>query len=126
MKLPFGFGDVDWSDWVRGLFAAFISGGASAVVSGIAVSTSDPDHFAFGTTKFYELVFSVFMASGLLNMFSFLRTKPIPDLKTVTTTVTTTGKATDPNPLVKTTVRETQVVAASTPTPAPVTIEPKQ
>lgn len=45
MNLPLGFGRLDVSDWVRGLMAAFISGGASAVTSGVTVNMLDPEHY---------------------------------------------------------------------------------
>ena len=41
MKLPFDFGDLDVAEWIRGAIAAFVSGGASAVTSGITVSALD-------------------------------------------------------------------------------------
>lgn len=84
MQLPLGLGRVDWTDWVRGLLASFIIGGSNAVVSGGIVAINDPQKYAVGTFQFFELIASVFVVSGTLNMLSFLRTKPIPDLKIVT------------------------------------------
>jgi hypothetical protein len=107
-QLPFGFGQLDFEDWVQGLVSAFIGGGAAAVVSGVVVSVKDPDHYSIGGASFYQLVFAVFMASGLLNAMAFLRTKPIPDKlveKTVEVTKTTGKPAT-----VVTTVKETATV----------------
>jgi len=106
MKLPLGFGELDFSDWLRGLLAAFITGGSSAVVSGVVVTANDPQHYALGTVKFFEVVGSVFLVSGTLNMFSFLRTKPLPELKVVTTTVQKTEPL-RPSGTVVTTVAET-------------------
>lgn len=79
MNLPLGFGSLDFSDWVRGIVSAFVSGGASAVSSGIVVSNNDPKDYAIGTHKFYTLVWTVFATAGLLNAVAFLRTKPVPE-----------------------------------------------
>jgi hypothetical protein len=102
MKLPLGFGEIDWSDWLRGLFAAFISGGASAVTSGFVVSVNDPKDYAPGSSNFFWLVFSVFCASGLLGAMAFLRTKPIPDMKTVKSTIQVTEQGDAPPKTVST------------------------
>jgi hypothetical protein len=106
MTLPAGFGNIDWTDWVRGLLSSFVVGGSNAVVSGGIVSLNDPEKYAFGTFKFFELIGSVFVVSGTLNMLSFLRTKPLPELKTVTTTTQTT-EVVKPAAVVVTTVEET-------------------
>jgi len=112
MQLPLGFGRLDFEDWFRGLIAAFVSGGASAVTSGLVVSLNDPKDYAIGTTKFYNLVWSVFVMAGLIGAIAFLRTKPLPDLKTVTTAVATTTQPGQP-PKVVTTVQETHVEPAA-------------
>jgi hypothetical protein len=91
MTLPLGFGTLDWSDWLRGVISAFIGGGAGAVTSGIVVSLGDPQQYNMGTQKFYVLVGSVFLMSGLMNLMAFLRNKPIPDIiKTTTDTISVT------------------------------------
>ena len=90
MKLPLGLGTLDWSDWARGLVAAFVSGGASAVTTGVVVSIKDPVHYATNSKDFFELVTSVFVMSGIMSGMSFLREKPLPGTKTtVEQTVTT-------------------------------------
>lgn len=88
MKLPMGFGDLDLTDWMRGLISAFVSGGATSVSTSLVGSALTKD-LAIGTGKFFVLVGTTFVVSGTLSMMNFLRTKPIPDLKTVTTTVST-------------------------------------
>ncbi len=108
MTLPLGFGKLDFQDWFRGLIAAFVSGGASAVTSGLVVSLNDPKDYAIGTTKFYNLVWSVFVMAGLIGAIAFLRTKPLPELKTVQSTVETTLQPGAP-PKVVTTVQETRI-----------------
>ena len=83
MNLPNGFGRLDFSDWLYGLGAAFIGGGAGAVSAGLGVSMLDPKDWNLGTGKLYALVGSVFVINGLLNMMAFLREKPLPGIKAV-------------------------------------------
>ncbi len=114
MQLPLGFGELDFGDWAKGLISAFVSGGATAVTGGAAVTMVDPDHFAVGTSKFIEVTAAMFLMSGTMSMFAFLRTKPIPDVKTITTAVATTVQAGLP-PKIVTTVQETHVEAVKGP-----------
>ena len=114
MTLPLGFGTLDWDDWIRGLISAFVGGGASAVTSGIAVRVGDPQQYNMATQKFYVLVGSVFVMSGLINMMAFLRNKPMPDIKTVTTTETVEHQV-HPPATVTTTVEETKMSPAVKP-----------
>lgn len=104
-QLPGGLGNLDWSDWIKGIVAAFISGGAGAVTSGVVVSVGDPQQYNMGTQKFYMLVGSVFLMSGVLNMMAFLRTKSLPDVKQRETTVESMDGQ------IKTTVKETEMVS---------------
>ncbi len=90
MKLPAGFGDLDFSEWVRSLLAAFIGGGAGGFAGGIVVTVKDPEHYAMWSWNFFQVVGSVFLVSGFMNAMAFLRTKPLPEVKHVTTTVRTT------------------------------------
>jgi hypothetical protein len=103
-QLPAGLGNLDWSDWIKGIVAAFVGGGAGAVTSGVVVSLGDPQQYNMGTQKFYVLVGTVFAMSGMMNMMAFLRTKPLPDVKQRETTVESMGGQ------VKTTVKETEMV----------------
>jgi len=99
-------GYLDWGDWVYGLVSGFISGGASAVVAGVVVSFKDPEHYNPFTKNFYEVLFAVFLAAGVLNVMAFLRNKPLPNVKQVETTT----KTVEPGPpTVVTTVKETHV-----------------
>ena len=111
MKLPLGFGSLDWSDWGRGVIAAFIGGGSSAVTAAFVAPALTPD-LAAGTGKWFALVGSMFAMSGTINMFSFLRTKPLPDLKTVTTTVSSVTAPGTP-PITVKTVAETHTESPS-------------
>lgn len=108
MNLPLGFGKIDWSDWVRGIVAAFISGGAAAVTSGVTVNMLDPDRYNIHTGSFYVLILAMFAANGTLNMMAFLREKPLPELKTVVSTVETTRTPGIPTTTVVT-VKETSI-----------------
>lgn len=73
---------LGFRDWIRNLIAAFITGGASAVVSGITVSTMDPSDYAVGTHKFYTLVMTMFIVNGIIGMMAYLKQKPLPDITT--------------------------------------------
>jgi hypothetical protein len=108
-QLPLGFGTLDWSDWLRGVISAFVGGGAGAVTSGVVVSLGDPQQYNMGTQKFYVLVGSVFLMSGMMNLMAFLRNKPMPDVKTVTTVETVEHQA-HPPATVTTTVEKTEMV----------------
>jgi hypothetical protein len=107
MRLPLGFGTISFSngaEWLRSLVAAFVSGGASAFTSGLVVASSDPDHFALGMPNSYALMWKVFLVAGTGSAMAFLRSSPLPELKTVTTVVQTTQK--QPESIVQTTVKE--------------------
>ena len=114
MRLPLGFGSLDFGDWIRGLMSAVISGGASSVTAGFVVGAKDGDHFAVGSWNSIELMGTVFLATGILSGFNFLRTKPLPDVKVVKTTVETTSVAKKPDIVVKT-VEETRMEPRSEP-----------
>lgn len=105
MTLPLGLGDVDLTDWVRGLFGAAIQGGAGAVTASFVASTMSKD-LAIGSAKFFELVFTVFAVNGTLGFFAFLSKQPLPPIKTVTTSVQSTQIGSAP-PMVTTKVSET-------------------
>ncbi len=82
MKLPAGFGNLDWSDWLRGVVAGFVTGGSTAGVAIYGLAATDPAHAVS-----LSVVWSVFLAGGVLGMLAFLRQKPLPDMKKVETTV---------------------------------------
>ena len=110
MHLPLGLGRIDFTDWVRGVFAAFISGGASAVTSGVVVSSKDPSHYAPGSLDFFELVASVFFMNGLIGMMFFLREKPLPDIVTTTETELKTVRVGSAIPVATLTTKETTTI----------------
>jgi hypothetical protein len=107
MLLPLGWGDLDFSEWFRGLIAAFVSGGASAITSGITVSAMDSRDYNLATGKIYALMGAMFAVNGLMGAAMFLRNKPVPDHKIVTTTIQeTTVRPTKPATTVVRTVEE--------------------
>jgi hypothetical protein len=106
MKLPLGFGTVEFDDWARGLIAAFISGGSSAVTSAFAAKIVLPG--AMGVAQFFELAGSVFVVTGALQFFGYLAQKPLPAMKEVVKTIETTEVPRKPTVTV-TTVEETHV-----------------
>lgn len=68
--------------WLKGLGAAFIGGGASAVTSGLTSMGIAPDKFNMtdlaGVTRLLVLIAANFLISGILSMFFFLRQSPLP------------------------------------------------
>jgi hypothetical protein len=97
---------LDLDGWIRGLLSAGISGGASAITGGIVVTGVDPQHYNFQAGKFWILVGTLFVVNAVVSMAKFLQAHPIPEVKTVTTTVEVTeqGKMA---PKTVTTVEET-------------------
>ena len=92
-----GFGKLDWGNWLYGLFAGFIGGGANAVTGGIVVSQFDPHDFNFSTGKFWFLLGSMFLVNGAMSAFWFLKQHPLPTIETVTTTITATQQEYPPS-----------------------------
>ena len=99
--------NLDWGSWIYGLLYGAISGGASAVVSGVTVALNDPKDYGVGSGKFMELVITVFMANAAMSMFLYLKQTPLPAVKTVTT-VQTVEQETKPTKTI-TTVEETKL-----------------
>jgi uncharacterized membrane protein len=109
MMLPAGFGELDWSNWVKGIMSGFISGGASAVVSGFTVGLMDSKDYNFQNGKLWTLIVTLFIVNGVLGMMLYLTKSPLPGVKQITTTVQTTEIKTKPAATVVTTVEETHV-----------------
>lgn len=124
MNLPMGFGTLDWSDWIRGVLAAFIGGGATAVSGAFALALNDPKDFNLQAGMFWSTIGTMFAISGVINLMMFLRTKPLPDFKTVTTTTETTKQTTPATQVVKR-VEEVQQVPVKTPVVTEITKDPK-
>jgi hypothetical protein len=100
---------LDIDGWLRGLFSAGISGGASAVVGGFTVSGMDPKDYNFATAKFYILIGALFTTNAVVSIAKFLSQQPLPGLKQVEKTVQTITPATNDSPKVIETVKEIHV-----------------
>lgn len=67
----------DWTDWMRGVFGALISGGAGSVASGFAANLADPAH----DINIFRVMWMTFIVSGVVSLAKYLQTSPVPDLK---------------------------------------------
>lgn len=93
---------LDFNGWLRGLFSAGISGGASAIVGGFTVSGMDPHDYNFSNAKFYILVGALFATNAIVSMAKFLAASPLPGIKEVTTTKQTVTSDTAPTKVIET------------------------
>lgn len=72
--------NLDWTDWIRGVVAAFIGGGAGAVSAAFGVAISDPDHFNLSNPhRLIVAIWFTFLINGVITLAAFLRQKPVPD-----------------------------------------------
>jgi hypothetical protein len=110
--------NLDVDGWLRGLFSAGISGGASAVVGGFTVSGMDPKDYNFAQAKFYILVGALFATNAVVSIAKFLAAQPLPTMKTVATTTQITEQANKP-PIVVTRTTETHVEPIAPAAPKP-------
>lgn len=72
---------MTWKHWLHGLLAAFIGGGSGAVTAGFSATLIDPEHFnlAHGLGHTLELMGTVFVVSGTLAAFAYLKKSPLWD-----------------------------------------------
>lgn len=72
--------------WLRGLIAAFVGGGASAVTSGIITPAIAPQAFNFHAqlSPLLQLMTALFLANGLLTAFAYLARSPVPQAEVIT------------------------------------------
>lgn len=82
MKLPLGLGKLDWSEWLMGLGAAVIGGGATAAIAAVSFA---PSHWANHPEELYSMLWSMFGIGCVLNGLMFIRQKPLPSVITTTT-----------------------------------------
>jgi len=77
--------------WIRGLAAALIGGGSSAVTATVSASLIAPGTFNVGSQlhNFLTLAGATFIIGGLLHTASYLAQSPIPQEETTITTTTT-------------------------------------
>ncbi len=99
---------LDWGNWLYGLVAGFVGGGAGAVVSGVTASMLVPDRLAIGSSKFFVLIGIVFLAHGCISTMMYLQQNPLPkkitvDEATLKSVVVDAGKTTSTETAVKTT-----------------------
>lgn len=99
-------GQLDFGDWIKGLVAAFIGGGAGAFSAGLSAIVVDQHDFNIYTSKFWELVLGTFVIGGLVPFFAYLHQKPVPDTKDVEHSVKTISQGDKP-PVVIETTKET-------------------
>lgn len=108
-------GYLAWDDWLYGLVAAVVGGGSGAVASAAGLMVIDPKTFNLQKSGLlFKTVAVIWAFNGVLQGLAFLRTRPLPELKTV---VTTTQKTTQVEPKVKVveTVQETKVEPVAAP-----------
>lgn len=102
-------GEIDLTDWLRGLIGGIVSGGANAIIGGFGVAMVDPTHFGVGTADSFKVMGTLFLFNGLLGGAAFLAKKPVPDIRTVTNTVQTTERRPEEKKVVVSTTEETHV-----------------
>lgn len=90
-QLPGNLGTIDWTNWVRGLLAATIGGGAGAVQSGFGTMVVDPKDFNIYTGKLYMVMGVCFCFSGIMSMMTYLHNKPIPEIVRFTNETSPSG-----------------------------------
>lgn len=103
--IPFG-GSFNWSDWGRGLIAAFIGGGSGAFSAGLSSIAVDSNHFNIYTQDFWKLMLGTFVISGLVPFFAYLHQNPVPGTVDKEHTVKTITKG-DAAPIIIETNKET-------------------
>lgn len=110
MNVP-GLGNLDVSDWLRGLIGAFIGGAAGAFgTAGSAVTSIDPAYIgSHGTGFIFTMMWKTAIFSGVIGAALFLKQKSLPDpIKTTEVTLEKTTVGAKP-PVVVETVKETTV-----------------
>lgn len=103
-KLPLGFGQFDWADWVRGLVVAFTSGGCAGVAAAAVLKWSDPESYLYNPMATLKLMLGVFVVTGLFGFFAYLAKHSWPD-KIVERSTTVTEVAGKPA-VIESTVKE--------------------
>lgn len=69
--------------WLRGLLAAFIGGGASAVASGFIAVAQTPAQYNFhdGVDNLLRMIGGTFIVTGILTAASYLQKSPLPEIE---------------------------------------------
>lgn len=97
------------SEYLRGLAAAVLQGGAAAVTGAFAVGVNDP-YYSLGSAASYALMWKLFLVSGTLGGMAYLRQKDLPKHMLVEKTVKTVAE--QPAGTVTTVVKETHTEPA--------------
>ena len=71
--------------WLRGLFAAFIGGGAGAVASGFIAVAQTPDKYNLreGLHNLLFMIGGTFLLSGIVTSAAYLQRSPLPEIEEV-------------------------------------------
>lgn len=88
------FKDYDWENWLAGMWAAVVGGGAQAVVGAVGLNLTDPSHFNGTNKDFYKVVGVLFGTAATVNFFMFLKQSPLPGRLVSKTTTTLTVEKT--------------------------------
>lgn len=84
------FANLDIGNWLYGLFAAVVGGGATAVVAAISINQSDPHYL--------NTVGRIFLTSAAFSAFMYLKQKPLPEHIVSKTTTTLTVEKVEAKP----------------------------
>lgn len=82
---------LKWDVWLKGIIAAFVGGGASAIISGLTSMGMASDKFNLTSTEgFWRLVGLMganFFLNGIISIAFFLKQSPVPPESTGNTEV---------------------------------------
>lgn len=74
---------LNWKNWIYGLLAAIIGGGASAVVAAFSASMIAPGQFNLTDHigNFFKLAGTTFAINGFMSAMFYLKQSPLPPEK---------------------------------------------
>lgn len=90
---------LDWGNWLYGLFAGFIGGGAGSIAAALGAIGITPETYNLGGNfhNTLKLASFAFVVNGVITAAAFLHQNPLPEKEPVTTVVqTTTGPSSKP------------------------------
>lgn len=114
-QLPLGLGNLDWSNWAKGLIAGFIGSAAGTGNTAIGLMMADSNHFNPQTGAFWRTLAFTALVSGVTTMLAYLAKAPVPPEKVVERSTTITEVAGKPA-VVASTVKETTKEPVGVPT----------
>jgi hypothetical protein len=83
---------LDWGNWLYGLIAGFVGGGAGSVITALGAIGITPNSYnlntQFGNTM--RLAAFSFLINGFITMMAYLHQNPLPAKEPTTTVVETT------------------------------------